>query len=608
MLFESLYQSFEDSAAPQAGRTRIAALRKELNARNLDGFIIPRADEHQGEYVPASAERLAWLTGFTGSAGTAIVLQKRAAVFIDGRYTLQVRDQVDIKILTPVDTSGQSPSQWLSRHAVKGMRIAFDPWLTTPAAREAYAQAAKIAGAQLVATDTNPVDAIWPDRPPAPATPVQLHPLRHAGMDTRAKFAAVRDKMGDADVFVISDPHDLCWILNIRGADVPHTPLIRAFAILPRKGKLALFIDAARFGKEEAKTLRRNCEWHAPNSLLRALQKMGKAKAKAVFDSATGPCALVDALANAGGQTHVTASPIRALKAIKNKAELKGARAAHLRDGAAMTRFLTWFDSVAPSGRITETDAVCALETFRRETGKLKEISFPTISGAGPNGAIVHYRVTRKTDRHIGKGLFLLDSGAQYEDGTTDITRTICVGTPTRDMRDCFTRVLKGHIAIARAVFPQGTSGAQIDALARLALWEAGLDYDHGTGHGVGSFLSVHEGPQNISKRGSVALEAGMILSNEPGYYRNGAWGIRIENLVVVEPCKIERGDRAMLGFETLTLAPIDLRLIDTKMMTRDELKWLDAYHARVWKMISPLVDAPAKKWLRQATRSLGKA
>ncbi len=606
-MFEARFQTFSETADPGFGKARAAALRTQMRKQKLTGFVIPRADEHQSEYVPPSAERLAWLTGFTGSAGLAIVLDRKAAIFVDGRYTLQVRDQVDTKIFEPVAIMDTTPASWLTKNLRKGDVLGYDPWLTTPASLKSYQAAAASAGAKLVAVEANPLDAVWDDRPAPPCEPLWIYPQSLAGVSARDKIARIRAALENADAIVLSDPHDCAWAFNIRGRDVSHTPLVLCFAIVPKRGKPQLYIDPAKVSAKDSAALKAFLQLEKPAALIPALRKLGRARAIVLFDQQTAPVKLVQELEAAKGTARVAADPVRSMKAIKNSAELNGSRAAHLRDGAAMARFLAWFDSEAPAGKLTEIDAVEALETFRRETGRLEDVSFPTISGAGPNGAIVHYRVTESTNRRIGKGLFLLDSGAQYRDGTTDITRTIAVGEPNREMRDRFTRVLKGHIAIARAVFPKGTSGAHLDSFARQSLWEAGIDYAHGTGHGVGAFLSVHEGPQNISKRPSVALEPGMILSNEPGYYKSGAYGIRIENLVAVTKAGIKDGEGESHCFETLTLAPIDLRLVDTSLMTRDELKWLDAYHARVRKALSPLVDAATKKWLAQATKPLGR-
>ncbi|MDB5572737.1 MAG: X-Pro aminopeptidase [Hyphomicrobiales bacterium] len=604
-MFESVFQTFTESADPSHGAARVAALRAELKTRGLDGFVVPRADEHQNEYVPANAERLAWLSGFTGSAGLAVVLADRAAIFIDGRYTLQVRDQVDVGVFDPVDISDTSPDAWLETNLRAGARLGFDPWLTTTQTVERYERACAKAGATLVPVDANPLDAIWADRPAPPLAPVRLHPKRYAGVDAKRKLADIAGRLGGADALVLTNAHNVAWAFNIRGADVPHTPLPLAFAIIHAKERPRLYVDARKLSDGVRDALGALADVEEPGRLLGAVAALGKASARVRFDASSAPARLVETLRENGGLLDLGADPVTAMKARKNAAEIRGSRAAHLRDGVALANFLAWFSLEAPKGRLTEIAAVQALESFRRDTGKLREVSFPTISGAGPNGAIVHYRVTERTNRKIGKGLFLLDSGAQYEDGTTDVTRTLSVGKPSAEMRDRFTRVLKGHIAIARAVFPKGANGGQIDAFARRALWEAGLDYDHGTGHGVGAFLSVHEGPQNISKRPSCALEPGMILSNEPGYYKAGAYGIRIENLVLVEPRDIPGAERETYGFETLTLAPIDLACVEPKLLARDEVRWLDAYHARVRKELSPHLSAPARKWLAQATRAL---
>jgi len=477
----------------------------------------------------------------------------------------------------------------------------------TPASLERYETAARRAGAQLVAVEGNPIDAIWTDRPPAPCAPVRLHPRRFSGLDASRKLAAVAASLDGAQALLVSNPHNAAWAFNIRGADVAHTPLPLVFALIRASAPPTLYVAPQKLDAATRAALEKICEVREPGALAADLAALGRMGARVRFDASTAAVRLVEDLRAAGGAPDLGADPITLMKARKNAAEIRGARAAHLRDGAALVEFLAWFASEAPKGKLTEIHAVTALESFRRANGHLREISFPTIAGAGPNGAIVHYRVTERTNRRIGKGLFLLDSGAQYEDGTTDVTRTIAVGRPNADMRDRFTRVLKGHIAIARSVFPKGTSGAQIDAFARRALWEAGLDYDHGTGHGVGAFLSVHEGPQNISKRGSCALEPGMIVSNEPGYYKAGAYGVRIENLVLVEKRETKGAEREIYGFETLTLAPIDLACVDPKLLTREDLRWLDAYHARVRKALAPLVSARARKWLTGATKPLAR-
>ena len=603
-MFESCFQTFTDDANGAHGAERLSRLREELAQGGLDGFLIPRADEHQNEYTPPSAERLAWLTGFTGSAGMAVVLPTRAALFVDGRYTLQAPAQIDTGAYEPLNSGECTPDSWLEKHVQTGWRIACDPWLHTPAQLARHERAIKAAGGVLVRVDANPLDAIWIDRPAPPAGPIAVHPARYAGEGAQAKIKRIQAALGPADALVLSDPHAVAWAFNIRGSDVAHTPIALCFALVPAQGRPILYADSARLG-EPVRAALSFLDIAKPQALLRDLRALGGARKLVRFDAATVPARLVQALEKAGGTSDVGADPTALMKARKNKAELRGAAAAHLRDGAAMVEFLAWFASEAPKGRLTEIKAAEALETFRRATKKLKDISFPTISGMGPNGAIVHYRVTQATDRRITRGLFLIDSGAQYEDGTTDITRTLAVGKPTAEMRDRYTRVLKGHISVATSVFPKGSNGAQIDGFARRALWDVGLDFDHGVGHGVGSYLSVHEGPQRISKLGAVALDPGMILSNEPGYYKTGAYGIRIENLIVVEPREINGAERQMLGFETLTLAPIDLSLIEPKLLSREEIAWLNAYHARVRKTLSPLVTPAALKWLRGATKAI---
>ncbi len=606
-MFEARFQTFDDSSDGAASAARVAALRAELQRRGLDGFVVPRADRQQNEYLPASEERMAWLTGFTGSAGLAIVLADRAALFADGRYTVQAAMQVDTQTFAIEHLVDSPPDRWLDKNLKPGMKLGFDPWLHTTENAEKLRKTCTEAGATLVAVDGNPIDALWRDRPAPPSGPVVLHDIKFAGESAADKLKRIRVELGKlrADIAVVSDPQSVAWAFNIRGADVPHTPLPLAFATIPREGRPALYVDAAKLDNAVRHALEEFTDVRAPDELARDL---GASKDKTVrLDTASAADAVTRLVTDAGGKPVRGADPITLMKAAKNHAEIAGTRAAHLRDGAAMVRFLAWLDAEAPSGKVTEIGAVEALESFRRDSGLLKDISFPTIAGSGPNGAIVHYRVTRATDRKLGLNeLFLIDSGAQYEDGTTDITRTVAIGTPTGAMRDRFTRVLKGHIAIACAVFPEGTSGAQLDSLARISLWQAGLDFDHGTGHGVGSYLSVHEGPARISKLGTVPLLRGMILSNEPGYYKTGGYGIRIENLVLVTSAPAPDGaEKPLLEFETLTLAPIDRRLIDTRLLTAKERVWTDAYHLRVRDALSPLIDAPAQRWLDAATRPL---
>jgi Xaa-Pro aminopeptidase len=611
-MFEARFQSFEDRTERAASGARVAALRTELARRGLTGFVVPRSDRHQNEYVPASEERLAWLTGFTGSAGAVIVLMERAVLFVDGRYTLQVREQVDTSLFAIEHLVETPPDRWIETNLTSADRLGYDPWLHTVESAERLAKACAAAGATLVAVEPDLIDAIWRDRPAPPLGAVTLHDLRFAGETAEEKLARIRAELAKlrADALVVSDPHAVAWAFNIRGADVAHTPLPLAFAVVPQTGRPALFVDGRKLSNDVRDRLEGLADVREPADFVQAVAALGQARKTVRLDQATAADALARLVITHGGKVARGACPIALMKAVKNQVEISGARAAHIRDGAAVTRFLAWFDREAAHGTLTEIDAVAALESFRRDTGQLKDISFPTISGAGPDGAIVHYRVTSKTNRGIVPGeLFLIDSGGQYQDGTTDITRTVAVGEPTAEMRERFTRVLKGHIAIARAVFPDGTTGAQLDSFARQFLWVQGLDFDHGTGHGVGSYLSVHEGPARISKLGTTALRRGMILSNEPGYYKAGAYGIRIENLVlVVEAAAVPDAEKPLNAFETLTLAPIDRRLIVANMLTPEETEWLDGYHARVAQTLSPLVDAETRAWLAAATRPLAQS
>ena len=501
-MFEAHFQSFEDHAERTASAARVAALRTELARRNLTGFIVPRSDRNQNEYLPASEERLAWLTGFTGSAGGAIVLMERAVLFVDGRYTLQAREQVDTSLFSIEHLVETPPDKWIEQNLSGSDRLGYDPWLHTVEGAERLAKACAAAGSALVAVEPDLIDEIWSDRPAPPLGAVTLHDPRFAGEAAEAKLERIRAEIAKlrADAMVVSDPHAVAWAFNIRGADVAHTPLPLAFSIIPREGRPSLFVDGRKLSNDVRSRLEELADVREPSDFVPALAALGQSKRTVRLDQATAADALARLIAGHGGTVARGADPIAVMKAVKNEVEVSGALAAHVRDGAAVVRFLAWLDREAPHGKVTEIDAVAALESFRRDTGLLKDVSFPTIAGAGPDGAIVHYRVTTKSNRPIAAGeLFLIDSGGQYQDGTTDITRTVAIGTPTAEMRDRFTRVLRGHIAIARAVFPDGTTGAQLDSFARQYLWSEGLDFDHGTGHGVGSYLSVHEGPARIS-------------------------------------------------------------------------------------------------------------
>lgn len=607
-MFESRFQGFDDPGEGSALGPRLQALREELARRKLTGLLIPRADQHQNEYVPPSEERLAWLSGFTGSAGLALVLADRAVLFVDGRYTLQAAQQIDGTQWTVASLVDPPPEGWIAANVASGSRIGFDPWLHTTAAAEKLAAACARAGAELVAVETNPIDAVWTSRPEPPLGQVSIHDERFAGESAAQKIARIRRAVNDSklDALILSDAHAVAWAFNIRGADVAHTPLPLSYALVPKDGRPSIFIDGRKLSNAARAYLSDLAEVVAPAEMTGRIARLAASGAAIGLDAATAADALSRAIAMEGGKPVRAADPVALMKAVKNPAEIEGARVAHRRDGVALIRFLSWLDREASTGGLTEIDVVEALETFRRDSGVLRDVSFPTICGAGPNGAIVHYRVTRATNRRVHSGeLLLVDSGAQYEDGTTDVTRTIAIGEPTGEMRDRFTRVLKGHIAISAAIFVDGTSGAQIDALARQFLWHAGLDYDHGTGHGVGSYLSVHEGPARISKIGTIPMKRGMILSNEPGYYKTRAYGIRIENLVIVQEAIIDGAERPMNGFEVLTLAPIDRRLIDIKLLTPAEIAWVDAYHARVAQTLSPSLDAETQTWLAAATAPL---
>ena len=586
---------------------RLRALRETLIERSLTGFVVPLTDEHMSEYVGAYAQRLAWLTGFEGSAGSAAVLADKAAVFVDGRYTLQVRDQVDGTLFSHQSSAETPLADWLAANAREGDRVGYDPWLHTRSWVESTAKLVADKGAALVPVPENPVDAVWSDRPAPSAERLVPHDDTFAGRasaDKRGDIAAwLREKKADAVVIAALD--SIAWLFNIRGKDVSRTPVGLAFAIVRADATADLFVDLSKADDTVRAHLGRDVTIRPRAEFAAALEALG---GTVVADPATSVAAIFERLTAGGSMIVEARDPCVLPKAVKNETEIAGSKAAHVRDGAALTRFLHWFAGEAPAGGLDELAASDRLEQFRRDTNQLKDLSFDTISGAGPNGAIVHYRASPATNRRIEQdSLFLIDSGAQYLDGTTDVTRTLSVGTPTAEMRERFTRVLKGHIAIARAVFPKGTRGAQLDALARRPLWEVGLDYAHGTGHGVGSYLSVHEGPQRIATfgGGDEPLAAGMILSNEPGYYKAGEYGIRIENLVLVVEKDVPGAEKEMLGFEELTLAPIDLGLVDAALLDAGERAWLNAYHARVRAEIGPQLSDEARAWLEQRTRAI---
>ena len=605
-----MFQNFDAPSAPVKGPARLNAVRDLMREAGIHALIVPHADEQRNEYLPANAERLAWLSGFTGSAGEAVVTRDEAVLFADGRYTLQAADQVDPDFWQ-VDSLIDNPAhKWLTAHAAEMSVIGFNPWLHTANEVKRFQKAADKAGAELTAVPQDLIDQAWEDQPAAPLEPASIHPIEHAGKLTSAKLEEIEEALlaADADLCVLTDPSSICWLFNIRGSDVAHTPITLAHAIL-RRGELPLlFISSEKLDIETKAFLNQVCYLHEPSELESKLTELAQT-VSVMLDPDLAAYAFSKIVEEAGGTVVSGKDPARLPRAIKNAVEIEGTRTAHLRDGAAVTTFLSWLDTQEPDS-LDEIAAARKLEQTRADMAgnmPLKDISFDTISGSGPNGAIVHYRVTEATNRTLGSGeLYLSDSGGQYADGTTDITRTTAIGTPDAEQRRAFTLVLKGHIAIALARFPKGTRGMDLDPLARMPLWQHGMDYAHGTGHGVGSYLSVHEGPQSISKRGTQELLPGMILSNEPGYYRAGEFGIRIENLVLVrEAMEVDGGDAPMMGFETLTLAPIDQRLIDPLLMTDDELHWLNAYHGWVRRELEPIVSDDVKAWLRRATEPM---
>lgn len=587
--------------------TLIAKLRGRLQADGFVGFLVPHSDANQSEYLPPSAERLAHLTGFTGSAGSAVVLMREAAVFVDGRYTLQAREEIDATLFSQQSVAATRPQDWLRTRLKAGDKLAYDPWLHTPGQLEAYRQLCQELDAELVALDTNPIDALWLDRPPMAASRLEVLDTPFAPLSSKAKRELVAQdlKKSGANAAVISAGDSLAWLLNIRADDVPFTPLVLAYALLSAEAKVKLFIDESRVDAAVRAHLGHDVEILPPDRLETELKALGDLKQAVRIATTATPAWIVERLTRAGARILAGVDPCQEPKAKKTPAEIDGVKCAHIRDGAALVTFLAWLETEAPKGGVTELSAAAKLDGLRAQNEHFRGLSFPTISGSGPNGAIVHYRVTPDSDRTLRLGeLYLVDSGAQYLDGTTDVTRTVAIGTPSDEMKDRFTRVLKGHIAISSQRFPRGTRGQELDILARRALWEVGLDYDHGTGHGVGTYLGVHEGPQTISKRGQGSeLATGMVISNEPGYYKEGAFGIRIENLItVIQVPTPQGGEREMMGFEPLTLAPIDHNLIDASALNTTQRDWINAYHTRVREQLSPLVDQATRTWLVQAT------
>lgn len=600
---------------------RLDALRGAMRQAGVQGFVVPVTDEYQGEYPPPSARRMAWLTGFTGSAGAAVVLDesaldpdkcagpeeaKAAAVFVDGRYTLQARRQVDAAHYEQQELAGMGQAEWAAARLKAGARLAYDPWLHSRSAVEAMHRQLEGSGVELVPVEANCVDAVWRDRPPVPCAPVEVYGERYAGETSASKRARVGKAVeaNGADAAVLSAPDSIAWLLNIRGGDVAHTPLALSFALLHKDGAVDWFIDAAKLSDAVRAHVGAEVRIRPVEALREALH--GLSGAKVQYDPMRSAAWFHRQLMEAGAEIVARDDPCLLPKACKNATEIEGMRQAHIRDGAALAKLLAWLDAEAPLRPVTELEVERRLLSFRQQQEHFREPSFDTIAGSGEHGAIVHYRATEDSDKVLEiNTLFLLDSGGQYLDGTTDVTRTVVIGEPTEEQKRRFTQVLQGHIALAGAVFPKGVSGQNLDALARLPLWRDGVDYAHGTGHGVGAYLGVHEGPQGIHVRSAVPLQPGMVLSNEPGFYKEGEYGIRIENLVVVRERSEFAGTRPYYAFETLTLAPIDRRLIDADMLSRAEREWLDAYHRRVRDTLSPLLDETERRWLEEATRPL---
>ena len=586
---------------------RLAALRRLMRKEKINGWIVPRQDEFQGEYVAPYAERLRWLTGFSGSWGTAIVLQSQAAIFVDGRYTTQVKKQVKGSAYQFLHLVKSPPAEWIKANIKRSQKLGYDPMLHTIADAAQYREACEAVGASLVAQKNNLIDLIWSDQPKRSTLPIFVQPDKFAGRSAKMKLADMAKAMAAqvADHAVLAEPSSVAWVFNLRGRDVAYTPVVLAFAILHRKGKAELFAAPEAMPNDVRKTLRSNVVVRKPSEFEKSLKALSKKRV--LVDGQSTPDFIFQKLKSVKAKVVMGGDPCTLPKAQKNSVEQQGARDAQRRDGVALSNFLHWFSVKAPQENLTEGGAAAQLLAFRNDTGQLQDLSFETIPAAGPNAAIPHYHKPNAQGRAIMLNeIFLIDSGGQYRDGTTDVTRTMIVGRPTSEMKDRFTRVLKGMIALSRLRFPEGTAGGHIDALARASLWAAGIDFDHGTGHGVGSYLSVHEGPARISMASQIPLRPGMILSNEPGFYKPKHYGIRIENLlIVIPPTKIKGGERMMMGFETLTLAPIDRNLIDKSFLSREELQWLDAYHARVLKEVGSQMSGEAKLWMKQACASL---
>ncbi|WP_162652625.1 aminopeptidase P family protein [Lentilitoribacter sp. Alg239-R112] len=608
-----MFQKFVTVSKPETASARVVKLRNLFDELDVDAILVPRSDEYLGEYVPTCAERLAWLTSFTGSAGTTLVLRDKAIIFTDGRYTSQVSKQCDLDIFSIEDLITNPPSKWIETNT-SGLRLGLDPWTLPGSSIKNLEKALNATQGEIVTLRSNPVDQIWNNKPEEPSAKISIQPEKYSGQLAKDKIATIRLdlKTKESDAVIIADPLSVCWIFNIRGQDVAHTPLTLSRAIIYKDSECKIFIDAKKLDMQTEAYLTQLAEIHPIDEFEIALKHLGKDNAHVLLDQQISSHAISTILTGSGCKVINKSDPALKPRAIKNKAEIDGAIEAHKVDGAALVYFLAWLDAQTPE-QLDEIKVATKLENTREEIGQkfqmpLREISFDTISGSGPHAAIIHYRVDETSNRQLKSGeMMLIDSGGQYEAGTTDITRTIGFGNVPEEQKRFFTLVLKGMINISLLKFPKGTRGVDIDAFARIALWKAGVDYAHGTGHGVGSYLSVHEGPQSISKRSMVELETGMIVSNEPGYYRDDAFGIRIENLVTVDaPQDIDGGEIAMLGFNTLTLCPIDRNLILPNLLSSDESEWLNSYHQTVYDELSPLIENnKTLEWLKSATAKI---
>ncbi|OJX09873.1 MAG: hypothetical protein BGO77_05515 [Caedibacter sp. 37-49] len=590
---------------------KLNQLRQLMLQENIDALIVPKADEHQGEYIGAHSERLFWLTGFDGSAGFSIILPKKASLFVDGRYTLQATKQVDTSIFEIIPVAEISGPKWLAQHLSPGAKVAYDPWLVTEKELNSYKIALKDKNIIFLPLEKNLVDQIWLNRPKKTCEPIYLHPLEFAGQEFQEKLKIISKELREIQAFaaVITMTESVCWLFNIRGDDYSSLPTTSAFAIVYNTEKADLFIDEQKISEDIRQYFKGFINIKPFHSFEENLKALGLHKVHVLIDPATAPVQTIYAVEKTGGKVIRKDDPTIPLKACKNNAELEGMRRAHIRDGAALTTFLHWVKKEGPKGHLDEMQATEKLLACRQRFSEFKKLSFSTISGTGPNGAIIHYKVSPETNQKIAPNdIYLSDSGGHYIDGSTDVTRTIAIGETSPEQRDRFTRVLKGHIALATSIFPQGTTGSQLDILARHALWQVGLDYAHGTGHGVGAVLNIHEGPQRISNVPNfVSLKPGMILSNEPGYYKEGEYGIRIESLVIVKSLEIPKAEKKMLGFETITFAPIDQALIELSLLTDSEIKWLNDYHQEVYEKLSPLLEVEVQKWLNDVTQPLKK-